>query len=161
MDTGRTAVSVAVVAIVATLVLTGPYGPVDATTAAADGFGSDGGEASVAAVSLPDDATLTAGRYGAEAYTLRVPPATADVERVTGRPMLVYEVRVPALGYSRVSLASLDEGGEDVRLTLASDTFAPERIDRETYDGEVLVTVRSGEESRVVERAPLTVRVVE
>ncbi|MFC7155286.1 hypothetical protein ACFQPA_07435 [Halomarina halobia] len=161
MNVEATAVHGTVGVVLLALVLTGPYGPIDATASPSDGFGSGEGTADVRDVRLPEAATLERGRYGETAYALSVPPATATVTGVTGRPILVYEVRIADLGYSRVSLTSLDAGVDGrVRLTVAADAFAPDRIDRRRYEATVSVTLRSGEERTVVDRATVPVEVI-
>ncbi|WP_254543748.1 hypothetical protein [Halomarina pelagica] len=161
MNLRATPTRVTVGIVVATLLLSGPHGVVDLTPERGSGFGSGEGAASVRDVALPDAATLERGRYGADAYALSVPPARATVRDVTGRPILVYAVSVPDLGYSRVTLRSLDATTTGrVELALARDAFAPDRIDRATYEAELSLTLRSGEEVTVLRRETVTVEVV-
>jgi hypothetical protein len=162
MDLSRTLVAGTVTVIIGVALLSGPLvGAVDLTQARSDDTGELGqGSAEATVVSLPDDPRLVKGQYGSETYYLQVAPATVDVSNVEGRPMLVYKLRIPELGYVRGTTTFLDgETTGPQQFSIAEDAVPPEQITSDEYDGELVVIVRSGNEGRVIERKPITVTV--
>jgi hypothetical protein len=163
MDLSRALAAGTVAVVLAVTLVSGPLvGAVDLTEARDDDTSGELGFGSVEAtiVSLPDDPRLVKGQYGSGAYYLRVGPATVDVSNVEGRPMLVYKLRIPELGYARGTTTFLDGGmSGSQRFSIDEAAVSPEKVTREAYDGELVVLVRSGNESRVIERRPVTVTV--
>lgn len=162
MDAERATVWGVVALVVVTTLVSGPLvGAVDLTTEPDDGqFGT--GSVTVDSVSLPDRATLTAGRFGAGEYTLRVPDATAELSAIEGRPILVYRLSIVERGYTRSTTHFLSErNGGTFSLSLADDSFDPGTVEETDYDGQLQVVVRSGNESRVVANRSIPVEVSE
>lgn len=164
MDLTRGLVGGTAAIIIGVALLSGPLlGAVDLTQARSDDRGTLGyGSAEATVVSLPDDPRLVKGEYGSETYYLRVGAATVDVSNVEGRPMLVYKIRIPELGYARGTTTFLDSGANGPRqFSIEEDAIPPEQVTREQYEGELVVIVRSGNEGRVIERKAVTVTVEE
>lgn len=98
MEYTRALLAVAVCAAVGVATLSGPL-------AADTGPGSAGSERLG-----QGSAEATVGSDGR--YDHRVPATTVDIERLDGRPALVYKLRVPALGYARSTTAFPEESGQ-------------------------------------------------
>lgn len=166
MDAARGIVWTAVGVILLTAIVSGPLvGAVDLTTPRDAGpgisFGA-GDELDASVVSLPqDDIRLEAGRYGAGTYYLRVPDAVVDIKRVRGSPRLVYKLRIDRLGYVRATVHFVDREheGERLHLALEPDTFAPDRIEGDAYDGTLLVVARTDRNATTLARQNVTVEV--
>jgi len=162
MDAERATVWSVVGLVVVTTLLSGPLvGAVDLTTEP-DRPALGSGSVSVASVSLPEQATLSAGRFGADEYTLRVPDATAEITAIDGRPILVYTLSIPVRGYTRSTthfLAAHHTG--TFTLSIADDGFEPSTVTRSEYDGRLQVVARANESERVVANRTITVAVVE
>jgi|GEM_PF-701153 len=162
MDAERATVWGVVGIVVVTTLVSGPLvGAVDLTTEPGhEGLGT--GTVTVDSASLPERGTLTAGRFGAGEYTLRVPDTTLELSAVEGRPILVYRLSIPERGYTRSStyfLSASDAGPFSV--SLADDSFDPDTVESDAYDGRLQVVVRANDSSRVVAERSITVEVVE
>lgn len=150
------AFAVAVVATILVVTLaSGPLvGAVDLTTAEEDPVIPGSGTLNLTVVSVPDTATLDRNAFGAATYQLTVGDATVDVHHVTGNPIVRYKLKIPAMGYTRVTTTFLD--ADDVgRLTIAfeSTALAPAQVDRDRYAGELqLATFDDGGTTTHVER---------
>ena len=162
MEADRAVVWGVVALVVVTTLASGPLvGAVDLTQEReSTAYGQ--GSVTVDNVTLPANATLMAGRFGAGEYTLRVPDAAVQIESVEGRPLLVYKIDIPERGYSRSSthFLSADSAGA-FAATLADDRFAPDTVDQRSYDAELRLLVRANDTSRVVAERSITVEVIE
>lgn len=166
MDLGRGVVWAAISIIVLTSVVSGPIVPaLDLTSPRDDAPGisfaaEDDLDASLA--SLPEGGVaLVQGRFGAGAYTLDVPDAAVDVNRVRGSPRLVYKVRIPDLGFVRATVHFVGPEHEGSRLTLSVEpvTFDPDRITEDDYDGVLLVVARADATAETIGRQNVTIEV--
>jgi len=107
-------------------------------------------------------ATLTAGRFGAGEYTLRVPDATVAITAVEGRPLLVYRLEIDERGYTRSTTHFLStESVGSYAASMSDDTFPPDTVNRTSYEGRLQVVVRANDTSRVVAERSTTVEVIE
>ena len=152
-----------VVLVFLTTVVSGPLVPLVDITAdrsfSGDGLGE--GRASVGDVTLPGSVAFERGDFGSGSYYLRVDPATIELDDVVGRPIVSYEVSIPALGYSRSAvtvLSSADEGTYELSIDEAA--FGPEEITNESYAGELVVDARYGEAEYVLARKNVTIEVI-
>lgn len=163
MDPARVVVRATVLIIVAVTLLSGPLvGVVDLTTEP-DREGLGRGTASISVVSVPtEDLRFERARYGTGTYTLRVPPAEIYVESVSGNPVLTYKLRLPEMGYVRTSIHALgpEQSGTRLSVELARHEVDPAKIERDSYRGELLLTLR-GARTQVIHRQNVTVAVVE
>jgi hypothetical protein len=152
--------TVAVILVV--LVLSGPLvGVVDLTPESRGAAELGDGTANVTVVGDPTaDLAITPGRFGTNVSYLRVPPAVVDVDRVTGRPRLLYLVRVPDLGFERSVTEPLDERTDGrVTLSMSDRAFAHARIRNDSYRATVVVRVQSFGGTRTVYRRNATLPV--
>jgi len=162
MDRERATVWSVVGLVVATTLVSGPLvGAVDLTTEPdTDTLGS--GSVTVGSPSLPAEATITAGRFGAGQYTLRVPDATVEITAVEGRPILAYRLSIPQRGYSRSTAHFLTaRNAGTFSLSMADDSFDPSTVDRSEYSGAIEIVARANGSERVVANRTITVTVVE
>ncbi|MFB6083638.1 MAG: hypothetical protein ABEJ94_05285 [Halorientalis sp.] len=152
--------TVAVVTLV--LLLSSPLvGVVDLTPETRGAARLGGGTADATVVGDPAaDLAITPGRFGTNVSYLRIPPAVVDVDRVEGRPRLLYRVRVPRLGFERSATRPLDESVAG-RVTLRMDdrAFRHARIRNDSYRAIVAVRVQSFDGTRTVYRRNVTVPV--
>lgn len=151
--------AVAVVAVIVSVpVLSGPaVGFIDLTTRNLEGVGQ--GSATVDGVETPDT-----GRFdralSADHYVMKVPDARIHVAAIQGRPLVAYKVSVPALGYSRGTTHFLsDDDTGWVSISLQSETFAPDRIERSSYEAELSVILRGNGTEEVLHEGPITLEV--
>lgn len=164
MDEVEYVVAGTVAVIVLVTLVSGPLvGAVDFTDEPDETtFAPGSGEIDATVLSVPERALLEQGSYGSGAYYLRVPAATVDAERITGQPMLVYKIRIPELGYTRGTTHFLNSSNAgELTVTLSEGTIAPEQVDREQYDGELLLLTRSDAGERTLSRTNVTVEVRE
>jgi hypothetical protein len=140
------------------LVISSPVlGAVDLTPETRDRLGD--GTANATLVSEPADGLyVDRGRFGTDVFYLRIPDAVVDVESVTGRPRLVYQVSVPGLDFERSATTRLDGDGR-VRVPMDARAFTYAQVDNESYRGTVTVRVQSFETDRVVARRTVTIPV--
>lgn len=162
MDGERGVVCGVVGLIVATTLVSGPLvGAVD-FTAEPDNSELGTGAATIDSVSLPDRATLTAGRFGAGEYTLRVPDATVELSAVEGRPILVYKLSIDSRGYTRSTTHFVsDRNVGRFPLSLSEDRFEPDTVEEDEYQGRLEVILRANNESREIASKAIPVEVVE
>lgn len=160
MDHRRVA-AVSVGLILAVTLVSGPLvGAVDLTPASRQEFAPGTGSADVTVRSVPDAARLERGEYGSGSYYLRVPDATLRIEDVRRQPILVYKIRIPALGYVRGTTTFLSPGDEGtLELELAPDALPPDEVDRERYRAELVIVLRGADGERVLHEADVTVEV--
>jgi len=148
--------------VLVVLVLSGPLvGVVDLTPESRGAAELGDGTAEATVVGDPAaDLAITPGRFGTNVSYLRTPPATVDVDRVEGRPRLLYVVRVPRLDFERSVTRPLD-GSVDGRVTLRMDdrAFENRAIRNDSYRATVTVRVQSFDETRTIHRHNATVPV--
>ncbi|MEF8886080.1 MAG: hypothetical protein V5A44_13300 [Haloarculaceae archaeon] len=160
MDRSGVFVAAVVAVIVTVAVVSGPaVGLVDLTTRPLEGVGQ--GSATVDDVEAPETARFDRG-LAADSYVLTVPDARVHVAAIEGRPLVSYELSIPAMGYSRTTTHFLraDDTGW-VALSLESNTFPPGRIDQSSYEGELSLVLRVDDTERELYRGPVTVEVTE
>lgn len=166
MDTSmleaRAAARITTIAILGVVLLSGPLVPFVDVTPAAPSIPSDSpASASITVVSPPsDDFRIASARFGAGIY-LYSAPLTVRVERVSGSPTLIYELRIDDLGVTFVSVAFLSEAdaGTDQVLQIERSTIEPDRITKETYTGAVELRLRTGNETRLIHQQHVAVTV--
>ncbi|PSP93204.1 hypothetical protein BRC91_10520 [Halobacteriales archaeon QS_4_62_28] len=147
--------------VVMTTLVSGPLvGAVDLTTEPEMSFGD--GSVAVEDVALPDRATLSAGRFGAGEYTLRVPDASVEISAVQGRPLLVYRLSIQERGYTRSTVHFVSQKNAGTySLSLSDDSFDRAAVANDSYQGRLEVIARTNERSRVITARQITVEVVE
>lgn len=123
------------------------------------------GSATIAVETPTTDRLVTEpGRFGTAATYLRLPDLVADVTNATGRPRLVYAVRVPALDLDR-QRTRLIRGEGRIRVRMADRAYPPRASDDPglpepgTYDGRLVVRVQSASHDRTVVNRSIRVRV--
>jgi len=157
----RTPVVAAAVIVLGTLVAAPGLGVVDVERDQESNPDVGTGNVTVADVSLPSTVRFQRGSYGSGSYYLRVPETQIRFESVTGRPVISYELDVPALNYNRQSVYFVDEGTETLTVTVEEDTFPPETFSQASYDGELELVLRANGTERVLANRTITVEVRE
>ena len=162
MDADRAVVWAVVALVVMTTIASGPLVGAVNLTQERESTAYGQGSVTVDNATLPANATLSAGRFGAGEYTLRVPDAAVGIAGVEGRPLLVYKIDIPERGYSRSSthFLSTDSVGS-FAASIADDSVAPDTVNRSAYDAELRLLVRANDTSRVVAERSITVEVEE
>jgi hypothetical protein len=164
MDSGRAALAWALGVIFLLSLATGPQvGVLDVPAQQTFGGGGLGeGNASITAVEFDGRVRFEAGAYGTDVYHLRASSISLRVADVTERPMLLYKLTVPELGYSRQTNVVLDRSRRGpMTVDLAPDTFDRGAIDQETYRGTVRLVVRGAGPDRTVFERNVTIEVAE
>jgi hypothetical protein len=157
MDIERGVVAATAIVIVAVAVATGPLGLVGLSTE--ELTTPETGNATISVGTISDTATLTAGQQGTDFFVFHTPDATIEVSDLRGNPILEYSLDIEVLGYKRTSVYFLDSHGEgQLTLSFNRDTLDSARIDRDSYDATLAVTLR-GETERTVFERPVTVEV--
>jgi hypothetical protein len=141
-----TPAALAVSLVVVVAVLTGPLGLVDLTGEPAQ-LGD--GNASVAVLG-PETGRIpmTEGRFGADVMYTRLPDLAVEITAVTGRPRILYTVRVPELRIDRTVRRLVRSEGRmrirmsDYALPRENDDF-PDPLQNRSYDGTLVVRVQS------------------
>lgn len=125
------------------------------------------GTATVDVVEPTRDTLETApGRFGTTVSYLRLPDLVADVSNVSGRPRLVYSVRVPALELDRQE-TRLIHGEGRLAVAMADRAYPPRASaddglpDPGTYDGRLVVRVQSFSSDRTIVNRTIEVQVAE
>lgn len=163
MSPDRAAVYGAAALVVLAALLSGPLGV--GGLSAPDGPPVDAGNGTVAlsVEHVPSEGIQFAERDSdVQRYELSVPNARVDIESVTGVPILLYELQVPEMGYGQTSvyfLESDDTGGK--MLVMPEDSLPPELVTESSYDGFLLVKVRTSNGDQVLARQNVTVEVIE
>jgi hypothetical protein len=160
MDRSRLLVWGAVAVICSVPVLSGPVvGLVDLTREPLAGVGE--GSATVDAVEAPDT-----GRFdralSSDSYVLKVPDARIRVAAIEGRPLVSYKLSITAMQYSRATthfLSADDTGWVDI--SLARETFAPDRVEQSTYEAELSLVLRVNDTKETLHEGPITLEVTE
>jgi hypothetical protein len=155
VDYGEAALSVTALFVLVTLFLTGPLVGLDVTTESTPQVGD--GDATVD-VAFDGEFTLTAGRFGSNASYLRIPDAVVSVDSLEGQPRVLYQVRVPGLGYGETTTRVMTDT-RTVRLSQRVQGLAPGARFGGPYTAQVVVRVQSFEGSRTVLRTNRTVEV--
>lgn len=159
MSSPRSVVAAAALVIVVAALAVGPLLGVATTDDAGERAVGDG-TASVTVVDVPADPRFVTGQYGADALYLRLDDATVDVNDVDGRPVVYYELRIPTIGYSLATGSVLSTGTTgQVSLTYEGDTFTPNRLTKDSYDGTVRVWIRTTDGVDVLYDKAVTVEV--
>lgn len=159
MTSPRSVVAAAALVIVVATLAVGPLLGVATTDDAGERPVGDG-TATVAVVDVPDDPRFVSGQYGADALYLQLDDATVHVSDVEGRPVVYYELRIPAIGYSLATGSVLSDGTTgQVALTYEGDTFTPNRLTERSYDGTVRVWTRTTDGVDVLHERAVTVEV--
>lgn len=143
--------------VLAALVLTGPLGAVEPVGEPTVGEG----DAEVRILSAPaEDLRLTAGRFGADVAYLRLPTLSLSVAERTGRPELLYEVRVPELDVQARERTILGpRTGDTLRIHLADEGLPATALQRDRYDGRILVRLQSFSTERTLLNRSVAVEV--
>ena len=157
MDIERGVVSVTALVIIALAVATGPLGLVDPSTE--EMATPETGNATIAVGDIPETATLDAGQHGTDLFVLRIPDTTIEVSRLRGNPILDYSLKIQGIGFKGTSVYFLDGQGEGpLTLSFDRETLDPGRIDQDSYEATLSLTLR-GERERVVFEHPVTIEV--
>ena len=107
---------------------------------------------------------LEPGRFGTAAPYLRLPDLTVDASNLTGRPRVVYGVRIPALGVQRQRTRLLRDEGRlvvhmpDRAFEPPSEDAAGPLGDSGSVTGRLTVRVQSFTTDRTVVNRTVTVR---
>jgi hypothetical protein len=160
MDVMRSISALTVGGILVASLLAGPLvGAVDLSPAEERAIPGDG-DAKVEIISVPSEGRLVPRGYADSGYLLSVLPATVEVSNLSGRPMLVYELRIRSVGYVASTTHFLDESFSGRQtLTLESAVLNRTSLPRETYRGELLVIKRAHERDTVIYRGNVTLQV--
>jgi len=160
MEYTRGVVAAVATIVVVTALLSGPLGPgISLTETSTVTYGE--GNVTVSSASIPETATFEGGSYGSERYHLTVPAASIAFDSLDGGPILAYRIQINSLNYSRSTTHFLDESiSSPYELTMQSDDFDGEQIQRETYDGTISVIVRDSAGERTIAEKTITVEVV-
>ena len=159
MDFTRTLPAITVIGVLVTSLLTGPIvSPTDPSSAESEPIPGEG-SADVEIISIPEAGTLDPVEHASSGYKLFLPSATVNVSNLSGRPMLVYKLRVPELGFISGTTYVLNSKFTG-RQTLEFEEPVLDRasLERATYHGEVLVIKRVHERDTVLYRGNVTLR---
>lgn len=160
MNASRLAVYSTVAVIFAVTVASGPLvGAIDVTDRGYDSSGLGQGNVTVRAVEAPTTGQLDS-EFGAEEFYLKIPDATIRVENVTGKPIVSYRISIPGLGHTQAATHFLGESDAGaIQLSLAQQSFQPDAVTEDEYDGELSVLVRRNDQKRTVYSDSITVEV--
>lgn len=161
MDAARASVVACLTLILTIMVISGPLVDIDLTRKGGVMSGDVGSGSMTGTVeSMPDQAILERGSFGADSYELRVPDATLTIDSVRGQPILSYRVTIPDHGLTLSTTYVLSANAKGV-YTLESDTYSitPDQVSADTYTGELEIRVRANQTVRVLERRNITVEV--
>lgn len=152
------------VLILLVTVVSGPGVAIDLTAENEPGYTGGvaigSGTTSVTIESVPTSVTLEQERFGASVYRLSVPPATVTVDRVRGKPLLTYKIRIPGLGHESGSATVLDPSRTGERtLTISDRNFDPGEVRQDAYHAELIVLTRDDGGKTVLHRANVTIEV--
>jgi len=162
MERTRAVVTSVIAIILGVTLLSGPLVPSVTLASEPESVALESGNVTVSTVEMPEEVTIEKGSYGAASYYLDAPPVRIHFANLTGRPTLVYKLTIEELGYTRTTNHFLDDSaGDTYALTLASDTFTDEEIEREQYNGTVTVSKRDEAGHGVVATRNITISVVE
>jgi len=118
------------------------------------------GSAHIEFKSAPTGGQLTKTVYASTGYLLSIPPATLDVSNVSGRPMIVYKLRITELWYVAGTTHVLDEKTSGrYRLKFQDSVVNRTSLPDESYQAELLVIKRAHERDTVIHRDNVTLQV--
>ncbi|QSG06068.1 hypothetical protein [Halapricum desulfuricans] len=160
MDQTRAVVSGVITIIVAVTLVSGPLvGAVDLTDQPGCEPSGAGGTADIAVESLPDEATITTGRFGSETYYLSIPDAVVTVSNVSGHPLVSYRVSIPTMGRQVGTTAFLCPS-VSARQTLSISRLTLDNPPEQSeYEATLRVTLKERDGDTVVREKPITVEV--
>lgn len=170
MRTARIVVWLTALLIIGVSILSGPLTdgiqftspPVEPSTASSQSsLGT--GELSLQVHSTPShEIQLERTKYGSDTYLLDVPDAVVNITHIEGRPLVVYKIRIPELGYTRGATHFLSaESTGRTNLSIDSDAFSPSKITKESYDAELVILARvNGTEELLAQQNVTVVRSV-
>jgi hypothetical protein len=163
MHRDRAAIVAVCILIAATAVAFGPLVTAFSLEerAESDAGGQDRGSLAVESVSFPETATIDAASYGAANHYVTVPAATVRIRSRTGAPLLVYRLRIEALGVQLSTVHFLERiEGATYRATMEPATIDREQLDA-AYTGELSVVVIDASGRRPVANQTVAVTTVE
>lgn len=150
--------------IIFVVTLSGPLVPtIDFTSDGSELSFDEPSSATVSVVKAPNNGfRIALGRFGTGPY-LYSSPAVIHVERVSGVPIIAYELSIPELRYTFASLTFPSDAHEGENLTLAIErsSIQPEIITEPAYPARLSVIVRTSNETRTVYEQEVTVTVGE
>lgn len=166
MDRTRLAAILLLSACFGVALAAGPYGADIRSLATDDRAGTDAyatGSMEPTIVDTPDTARLDRFQEnGTTQYRLLVPAATVDIANVSGRPGLTYKLRIADIGHTRGTTHVLSDAQEgQFRATLEPSELAADRIQNDSYVGELTIITRSDRGTRFVHESTVTVRVTD
>ncbi|WP_254823355.1 hypothetical protein [Haloglomus halophilum] len=164
MDYGRVASLIAIGIFFSVATVSGPLVQgIDLTESQGELPPPGSGSADVTIVSTPQDAMIVPKSLGDDAgYKLQVPEATARVENVTLRPILVYKIQIRELGHTQGTTLFLNASRTGTQtLTLETSQFEESRIREETYNGTLTVLLRSDAGEKILHQETIVVEVRE
>jgi hypothetical protein len=140
----------------------GPAVPGLALSSSAQEYEPASGSVNVSVSELPDTLSLDRNGFGSGTYQLQSSSVVTNVSGVSGNPLVVYDIRIPGLGYNKETyrILSPDVDGT-LTIRASSDTVQPGRVNASSYAATVTVLVRSDVGTRVVATSNVTVEVVE
>ena len=157
-------VAFTVAVVVATTLVSGPLvGFVDLTADQSfSGAGLGEGRATVTDVTFPDRVVIEKGDFGSGSYYLRVGTATAEVSEVVGRPILSYQLSIPALGNTKSTIQVLSASSEgEIELAIEESPYGKDQITADSYEGTLSVAVRYGGQEHAIASENVTIEVIE
>lgn len=155
-------VSLFVLLVVVAAFVVGPVVPDIALSSPAQEYEPGSGNVSVSVSDLPEELTLERNEFGSGTYQLESSVVQTNVSDVSGNPLVVYDIRIPELGYNKETyrILSPDVDGA-LTIRASSDTVQPSKVDGTSFVATVTVLVRSDGGSREVATRNVTVEVVE
>lgn len=154
----------AVIAVILTVVVvSGPIAPQIDFTPSSDQIESTQGpsNASITVLTVPSDGYRIIPKRYDDDPEFRIPSAVVHVIDVSANPTLIYEVSIPALGYSAAELYFITEANEGHNLSLdtANRTIERQDLTRESYLAQVNIRVRGTDGVTVLHTSNVTVQV--
>lgn len=116
------------------------------------------GSADLEVISAPERAAFEADEYG-DVHFLNVPDTTVAVSNVTGAPLLTLSLEIPALGFQRSSLFTVDGSRHTGTYGIERVAVDSGRLDQDVYDGIFRMVLRDDDGRTVVYEHRITVEV--
>jgi hypothetical protein len=166
MDRMRIAALLLLAACFGVALAAGPYGADIRSLAADDGSTANDyatGFVNETVIDTPDTARLDQFQAnGTTQYRLLVPAATVNIANVSGRPGLTYKLQIDGLGHTRGTTHVLSTAQEGrFRAALNPSELATDRVQNDSYTGDLTIIVRSDRGTRFVHESTVTVRVTD
>jgi hypothetical protein len=163
MDLHSVSYWVTVVVILGVVLISGPIVPMAefTSTSVVRVDTSVEPNASITVLDVPSDGfRIAPERYDSD-FALHMPSATVQVDDVSGDPTLIYELAVPDLRTTAATLYFITDVNEGNVLTLDTvpSTIQEQKVNRDTYSGELSIRVRAGNGSRTIHQQNVTVTV--